>query len=137
MTANRFDKIHTEKVEIRKVGLTITAVLAILGVFFWWRGRDCYICLFLISFAFLFFTFTAPIALKPVYKAWMILSVILNQIMTGLILSILFYLILTPIGFFGKLFGKNYLNLKFNKHNSYWIPKERKKDDKSKHERQF
>jgi len=132
------NKIYTQKAEIRKFGLTIAVVLVILGGFFWWRGKEYCVYLFYISFAFLFLAITAPVVLKPVYKTWMTFALILNWIMTGVILSLLFYLILTPIGFFGKLFGKNYLNLKFNKHNkSYWITKEIRQGDKSEYEKQF
>lgn len=138
MNTCKTDKTHTEKVEIRKFGITIAAALVILAGFFWWRGKEYYIYFVFISFAFLFFTLSAPVVLKPVYKIWMLFALILNRIMTGVILSILFYLILTPIGFLGKLFGENYLNLKLNKHNkSYWIPKEKRSGEKSDHEKQF
>jgi hypothetical protein len=54
------------------------------------------------------------------------------------ILSVLFYLVVTPIGLLGRLFGKGFLDLKFNRNvDSYWIPKAKVKLEKSDYERQF
>jgi hypothetical protein len=45
----------------------------------------------------------APLALKPVYKAWMQLGLLLNKITTPLILGIVFYLVISPIGLVRRL----------------------------------
>ena len=138
MIIEETDKSQREEVEVRKFGITIAIAFAILSGFFWWRGKEYYIYCVAISLVFLLFTLIAPAVLKPAYKAWMFFAMILNFIMTRIILSLLFYLILTPIGFFGKLFGENFLNVKFNKHTkSYWIPKASKQGEKSEYEKQF
>ena len=47
---------------------------------------------------------------------------ILSKLFFSIILTILFYLIVTPIAFLQKIFGTQSLNIKFNKEqNSYWI----------------
>ena len=49
-------------------------------------------------------------------------------------MGIIFFLVVTPIGLIMKLFGKDLLNLKYNKDQSYWIEK---KGPKSKMKNQF
>ena len=80
----------------------------------------------------------APVSLKPVYIFWMRLAFILAWINTRLILSILFYLIFTPIGIGMRLFGGDLLDKKIDKNKeSYWIKKEKAAFKQSDYERQF
>ena len=50
----------------------------------------------------------------------MAFSIILGWIMTRIILSLLFYLLITPIGLITRLFGNDYLRLKESNSSSYW-----------------
>ena len=49
-------------------------------------------------------------------------------------MGIIFFLVVTPIGFIMRLLGKDILNLKYNENKSYWIEK---KGPKSKMKNQF
>ena len=130
--------IKSGKKELRQFGITMTIVLGLLGGLFLWRQKESYIYFFVIAGIFLFFGLILPKLLKPVHKAWMALAVVLGWIMTRLILSILFFLVVTTTGLFAKLFGKNFLKLKFDKNtDSYWIAKKKVKFEKSNYERQF
>ena len=40
-------------------------------------------------------------------------------------MSIVYFIIITPIGFFMRLIGKDLLRTKFSKNNSYWIKREK------------
>ena len=83
--------------------------------------------LLIISGSFFVLGAVAPAILKPVYVAWMKLAVVLSWINTRIILLILFYLILTPIGLIMRLFGKDVLDFKIKKNrDSYWQKKEKK-----------
>ena len=46
---------------------------------------------------------------------WMIFSVILGWLMARVIISLLFYIIITPIGLFLRIIGKDLLDLKEQK----------------------
>ena len=61
-----------------------------------------------------------PIILKPIYILWMVFAVILGWVMTRVILSFLFYIVITPIGIISRILGKEFLDLKESKHDSYW-----------------
>jgi hypothetical protein len=48
-----------------------------------------------------------PNHLKPIYQGWMFFALILGWINTRLLLAIVFYLMITPMGLIMRLFGKN------------------------------
>ncbi|MFX0197132.1 MAG: SxtJ family membrane protein [Candidatus Hodarchaeota archaeon] len=130
--------IKSGRRELRKFGITVGIVLGLLGGLFFWRGRDYYSYFLILSAALILLGLTIPILLKPVYKMWMTLAMLMGWVMTRVILSILFYLVITPIGLLAKLLGKNFLELKFNRNaDSYWIPKGKVKSERSCYERQF
>lgn len=124
--------------ELRKFGITLGIVFGLLGALFLWRTKPFYYQMFAISGFFLFFGLAFPIILKPIHKVWMGIALILGFIMTGVILSVLFYLVITPIGLLSRLCGKDSLDLKLDKSaKSYWIQKKKIKLEKSNYERQF
>lgn len=138
MIIEEIKSINSSTKELRKFGLTVGIALALIGGLFLWRGKDHYFFFFILSGALLVIGLAAPILLKPIHKIWMSLAVLLGWFMTRVILIVLFYLVVTPIGLLARLCGKDFLNLKFdNNADSYWISKERIKFKKSDYERQF
>jgi hypothetical protein len=130
--------IKSEKSDLRKFGITIGIVLGILGGLFLWRQKDYYYYFLVFSFIFIFLGISFPTLLKPIQKIWMSLAVIIGWFMTRVILSILFYLVLTPTGLILRLFGKQFLDLKMdNPKKSYWKYRDPKAIKKSRYEKQF
>ena len=72
--------------------------------------------------------------LSPVNKLWFKLGIILGKIISPIIMGIIFFFVVTPIGYLMRLFKKDVLNLKFNDNKSYWIEKN---GPKSKMKNQF
>ena len=72
--------------------------------------------------------------LTPMNKLWFKLGIFLGKIISPLIMGVIFFLVVTPIGFFLRIFGKDVLNLKYNDNKSYWIEKN---GPKSKMKNQF
>ena len=72
--------------------------------------------------------------LTPLNKLWFKFGVFLGKIVSPIIMGIIFFLVVTPIGFTMRLLGKDVLNLKYNKNKSYWIEKN---GPKSKMKNQF
>ena len=130
--------ISTGKSDIQKFGYTIATILFIVAGFLFFEGKESYQYLIMISSVFFCFGLIIPIILKPLYIIWMAFAVILGWFMTRLILMILFYFILTPIGLLGKLFGKNFLENNFNSSaNSYWYLRDSKSEINQDYEKQF
>jgi len=68
----------------------------------------------------------------------MTLSVVMGFIMTKVIMAIIFYLVVTPVGSIASLTGKKFLDMKIDKSaKSYWIVREKTNKLKSDYERQF
>jgi len=72
--------------------------------------------------------------LAPLNKIWFKFGILLGKIVSPLIMGIIFFFVVTPIGFIMRLLGKDVLNLKYNKNKSYWIEKN---GPKSKMKNQF
>lgn len=138
MITEEIKNIKSDKKELRKFSLVIGIFLGLLGGLSWWRSTGHYSWLFVITMAFLFVGFGRPMLLKPIHKVWMTLAILMGWIVTRIILSVLFYLIVTPIGLSVRLLGKNTLDLKFDDDtSSYWILRKEFKKDRSDYERQF
>jgi len=61
--------------------------------------------------------------LTPLNKLWFKFGIFLGKIISPLVMGIIFFFVVTPIGFIMRLLSKDILNLKFNNENSYWIKK--------------
>lgn len=111
------------KRELRKFGLTMACAFAVFGGLFLWRVKPVWPYLFGIAALFLISGVIIPKALAPLEWAWMKMAYLLGQVMTRVILSLAFYLVITPLGLIMKMFGKDQLHRKFDRSAStYWIP---------------
>lgn len=138
MVIHKIKNIKSDENELRKFGVIVGTFLGLLGGLFLWRGRDYYFYFFILSVVFLVPALISPVILKPVHKIWMTIAILLGWLMTRIILIVLFYLVVTPIGLLTKLFGKDFLDRKFNADtNSYWMPREAFEFDKKNYENQF
>jgi len=77
-----------------------------------------------ISIVFLILGLLNAKILTPLNKAWIKFGEILGSIISPLVMGIIFFGIVTPIGLFLKLIGKDVLKLKQDKKNTYWIEKD-------------
>jgi hypothetical protein len=75
----------------------------------------------IISFIFLILGLLNSKILTPLNKIWFKFGILLGKIVSPLIMGAIFFLVVTPIGIILRLMGKDVLNLKYNKNNSYWI----------------
>ena len=131
-------EIKSSKKNIRNFSITLSIILMIIGAILFWKKNTDYSVFMIIGVFLLSSGILIPIILKPIYYVWMIISNILGWIMTHLVLSLLFYLIFTPIGLTVRLFGKQFLELKWDKsQNSYWKKRTSKQWKKEEYERQF
>ena len=61
--------------------------------------------------------------LTPLNKLWFKFGIFLGKIVSPIIMGIIFFFVVTPIGVLMRIFGKDILNLKYNNNKSYWIEK--------------
>lgn len=130
--------IKSEKSEFRKFGITIGLFLMILSGFLFWRGKESFEILLVTGTVLLVLGLLIPVVLKPVYWIWMVLAIILGWIITRVILSLLFYIVITPIGVLSRLSGNRFLDLKWDKSKStYWNYRTTIQRDNEDYEKQF
>lgn len=110
--------------DYRKFGLMVGGVLAAIGGFAWYRTAAWGPWVLGIGAALMVFGLALPRLLAPVYVAWMSMAVVLGFVMTRVILTIFFFLVITPVGLVMRLFGRDALHRKLDRQaESYWIPK--------------
>lgn len=138
MILEEIKNIKETKKDLRKFGLTVGIVIALIGGLLFYYDRASYYYFWLAALLLVIPAIVSPQVLRPLNKIWMSLAIILGWFMTRVILSILYYLILTPIGFIARIFGKEFLDLKWKrKQDSYWINRDKKIPEKIDYERQF
>lgn len=62
-----------------------------------------------------------PVAAKPFYWIWMGFGFVMGSIMSRVVMSIIFYIVLTPVAVILKIAGKDSLQIKKPIKSSYWI----------------
>ena len=77
----------------------------------------------IISFIFFILGILNSKILTPLNKLWFKFGIFLGKIFSPIIMGIIFFFVVTPIGILMRFFGKDVLNLKYNNNKSYWIEK--------------
>ncbi len=133
-------KIPMDRRALRGFGLLMACVLLLVGGWLWWKAAASGPWVLGAAALLALIGLAAPAVLKPIYKGWMILALILGWVMTRVVLTLVYYLVLTPIGFLGRAFGEQFLQLKLKRSGetpSYWVRRTGPPREKSDYERQF
>ena len=118
----------------RSFGIVFFVVFLLIALYPLTYGGEIRIWSLIISLIFLILGLLNSKILAPLNKIWFKFGILLGKIVSPLIMGIIFFLVVTPIGFIMRLLGKDVLNLKYNKNKSYWIEKN---GPKSKMKNQF
>jgi hypothetical protein len=111
--------------ELRKFGVIMAIPLALIGILMLWRGRLLGPYVIALAALFLIFGMLFPKLLDPVERIWMTFARVLSIIMTHVLLTLTFFLIITPFGLAMRFLGKDILHKRFDsKTESYWVPVE-------------
>lgn len=125
--------------ENRKFGLVVGTVFLILaGVLFSWRHR----IVAPIVFGFLGGTLfvlglAAPRLLETPHRTWMGMAHAIGRVTTALFLFLVYFLVLTPLGFFLRRFGRDELHRRRKDEPSLWLPYSERNRDVRHFERMF
>ena len=118
----------------RSFGIVFFVVFLLIALYPLTFGGEIRIWSLIISLIFLILGLLNSKILAPLNKIWFKFGILLGKIVSPLIMGIIFFLVVTPTGLIMILLGKDVLNLKYNKNESYWIEK---KGPKSKMKNQF
>ena len=118
-----------EKGSIKSFGLLFSLVFLILFLWPLTNNGNPNLWFLISSLVFLVLGLLKSRLLIPLNKIWIKFGILLGTFIAPVIMALIFFLIVTPIGLMMKLFGKDVLSLKFkNDFNSYWV---RRKNVKS------
>jgi hypothetical protein len=123
----------------REFGLIVGGVFLLLSSWWLYRGKfstASHIILPL-SIVLLASALILPRALRLPNKAWMLLAEGLSYVSTRVILAIVFFGLVTPIGVVKRLFGWDPLNRRAGKRDSYWLPYSGRQRDPRHYEKMY
>jgi hypothetical protein len=109
----------------RAFAITVAAALVILGIVNWWHSGDLWPALFATSTVCAVLGWYWPNTLKPFNRAWFKFGLILHAKINPILMAIVFFSAVVPMGLVMRAIGKDPLRLKReNNKDSYWIARE-------------
>ena len=115
-------ELKTDAKTLRKFGLVVGGVVALLGVIFFLRHKAHWPYFVWPGAGLMVLGAMLPRILKWVYLAWMAVAVVLGFVVSNVLLTLFFFLVMLPIGLLARLAGKDFLSLKLDRDaKSYWI----------------
>lgn len=125
--------------DLRKFGLLVGGVFALLAVWSAWRGKPAFPYCLSAAVPLLVLGLVWPRALKWVYIPWMTLGFVVGLVVSTILLTIFFYLVVSPIGLLARAMGKDFLSRTLDPQaKSYWVQRVRRgPKQRQEYEQQF
>lgn len=109
----------------RAFGFVFAAFFTLLFALAWWRGHaDTWAARGALGLAALFLVIAvfAPAVLAPLNQLWTRFGLLLHAITSPVVLGLVFFLVVTPLGLLARLCGKDFLRLRWAREaRTYWI----------------
>ena len=110
----------------KSFGLLFFVVFLILALWPLKNGSNINLYFIITSAIFLILGLINSKLLSPLNKSWIKLGEILGMIIAPIVMALVYFIILTPVSFIVRLFGKDLLGLKFLKEKeTYWIKRKK------------
>ena len=107
----------------RSFGIVFFTVFLLIALYPMINQSELRLWSLIISIIFLVLGVTNSKILSPLNKLWFRFGLFLGKIVSPIIMGIIFFLVVTPIGLLMRLFKKDLLNLKFTNKKTYWVKK--------------
>ena len=107
----------------KSFGVVFFIVFFLFGIWPALKGNDVRYWSISLSLIFLILGLLNSKLLSPLNRLWFKFGIILGNFIAPIIMGLVFFLVVTPIGLIMKLLGKDLINLKKNKGKTYWIEK--------------
>jgi hypothetical protein len=121
-----FDRVETVRGSSdRAFGIVFAVVFLAIAIVPWLFGGSFRLWSLGVAAVFGVIAFAAPGVLAPLNRVWLKFGLLLHRIVSPVVLGIMFFLVVTPIGLLMRMLGKDPLRLRFDRGAStYWIPRE-------------
>ena len=124
MKNNSLEKLDKSKIKIgsnRNFGMVFSILFLIVAIYPLFKNGDIRIWSAIISIIFLFLGLFNASILNPLNKIWFKFGFFLGNLISPIVMGIVFFIVVTPTSIIMKLLGKDLLALKKNDKKSYWI----------------
>ncbi len=108
----------------RNFGIVFFVVFLIIALWPVLKQNEIRIWSLIISFIFFVLGLINSKLLTPLNKLWFKFGILLGNIISPIVMGIVFFLVVTPTGLVMRIFRKDILKLKKNSRDSYWINKD-------------
>ncbi len=106
----------------RSFGLVFVAFFAIVAIYPLFFGGDLRVWAAVLAAGFAAVAVARPQLLRPLNVAWFKLGLLIGRFMSPVVLSLMFFCVIAPIGLLMRVFGHDPLRLKRKgSADSYWI----------------
>ncbi len=108
----------------RNFGIVFFIVFLIIALWPLLKQNEIRIWSLIISFIFFLLGLINSKLLTPLNKLWFKFGILLGNIISPIVMGIVFFLVVTPTGLVMRIFRKDILKLKKNSNDTYWINKD-------------
>ena len=107
MTAHDIPEL--DRSGLRRFGWTTGLIIVLLfGLFFpWWLGLSYARWPWIVGGILGLWALLHPASLRPVYRNWMVLGLLLGRVTTPIVMGIVFFGVVTPMALVMKVLGKD------------------------------
>ena len=105
----------------RSFGIVFFVVFLIIALFPLINDGNIRLWSLIVSLAFLGLGLLNSKILSPLNKIWFKFGLFLGKIISPMVMGLIFFFVVTPIGILMRILKKDLLNLKMNNNKSYWI----------------
>ena len=124
--------------QARKSALLVAAVLLAIAAWNLYRGRMTVVVVFgSIGAALVLVGLFVPVAARGFHTAWMRFAAALGHVNSRVLLTLMYYLAITPYGFISRLAGRDPLRRRGKGGESYWVERKRTRQEREQFERLF
>ncbi len=109
----------------RSFGVVFFVVFLIISLWPLLNSGEIRIWSLILSIFFLILGLINSKILTPLNKLWFKFGIFLGNIISPIIMGLIYFIVVTPIALLLKIFGKDVIGLKRNKSNTYWKTKEK------------
>jgi hypothetical protein len=116
--------------KLRQFAYLVGFILLVISLWYYFRhdNRDWTYLTGIFSILLILTGILRAKILTGLYKIWMGIAFVLGWFVSRILISIIFYLVLTPISLLGRLFRKKWMDIDYTKKSdSYWIARDEHK----------
>ena len=117
--------METKKNSTKSFGILFFIVFFVIGVWPVFDSENLRLWSIILSFLFLISGLTNANFLNPLNRTWIKFGEILGKIIAPVVMFLIFFVLITPLSFVIRIFGKDLLKTRLSDETSYWIKREK------------